>query len=247
MDTPDSLVYLARKTLQFVGENPGRGNVILIGHDECTRTMTLEDGTSTVLTLDGSYVAGYAAAQTAAFTDPGLTILGLDIASFNSINTYTEAEIGIIGAASITYAVSVGSGVFRWDESVTVDTTAPDLNEISAMTQKHWVTREVRQRMNDALIGVVPPSTTAGIVRIQSFLVETLDSIVSSAIIAPYGQELIPPTVRPISPSGDTQVFTEGSDKRLYHFRFFYNLRYPVKRLFGVYSVDTKFWDPRAA
>jgi hypothetical protein len=246
VDTPDSLVYLARKTLQFVGENPGRGNVILIGHDECTRTLTLEDGTATSLTLDGSYLAGYAAAQTASFSDPGLTILGLDIASFDDIRIYTEAEIGIIGAASITYAVDVGSGVFRWDESVTVDTTAPDLNEISAMTQKHWVTREVRQRMNDALIGVVPPSTTAGIVRIQSFLVETLDSIVSSAIIAPYGQEEVPPTIRPISPSGDTQVFTEGSDKRLYHFRFFYNLRYPIKRLFGVYSVDTKFWDSRA-
>ena len=247
VDTPDSMVYLARKTLQFVGENPGRGNVILIGHDEVTRTLTLEDGTSTSLTLDGSYLAGYAAAQTASFADPGLTILGLDISSFDDVKVYTEAEIGLIGAASITYAVSVGSGIFRWDESVTVDTTAPDLNEISAMTQKHWVTREVRQRMNDALIGVVPPSTTAGIMRIQSFLVETLDSIVSSAIVAPYGQEEIPPTIRPISPSGDTKVFTNGTDKRLYHFRFFYNLRYPIKRLFGVYSVDTKFWDPRNA
>jgi hypothetical protein len=226
-----------------VGENPGRGNVILIAHDEAKRTLLLEDGTATQVILDGSFVAGFAAAQTASFSDPGLTILGLDIPVFDEIHEYSEAEIGIIGAASVTYAVNVGSGIYRWDESVTVDQTAPDLNEISAMTQKHWVTREVRKRMNDALIGVVPPSTTAGIMRIQSFLVETLDSIVSSAIIAPYGQEEHPPTIRPISASGDTEVFDDPNDKRLYHFRFFYNLRYPIKRLFGVYSVDTKFWD----
>ena len=169
--------------------------------------------------------------------------MGLDITSFDSITDYSDSQIKLIGAASITYAINVGSGVYRWEESVTVDSTAPDLNEISAMTQKHWVTREVRRRMNDALIGVVPPSTTAGIVRIQSFLVETLDSIVSSGIIAPYGQELAIPTVRPISPSSDTQVFSDENDRRLYHFRYFYNLRYPIKRLFGVYSVDRKFWD----
>jgi len=245
-ETPDTLIYLARNTLQFSGNNPGRGNVILIGNTEATRTIVLDDGTSTVVTLDGSFIAAYAAARTASFQDPAETLLHKDTASFDTLAVYNEKEELMLGGASITYLSDVGGGLYRFQESVTVDTSAPDLNEISAMTQKQFVTKFVRTRLNDNLIALVPPSPSAAVVSIQGFLAETLASLVSAGLIAPFGSEENPPTSRTINPGKDTYVFVDQADRRLYHFGYFFNIRYPVKRLFGLFSVDGRFWDSRS-
>ena len=246
VDTPNTLIFLSRKTLQFSGDNPGRGNVILIGNTEATRSIVLDDGTTTVVTLDGSFIAVAAAARTASFQDPAETILKKDVASFDSMVTFNEKEETLLGAASITYLSDVGGGLFRFQESLTVDTASPDLNEISAITQKHFVTKFVRTRLNENLIALVPPSPSAGVVSIQGFLAETLASLASAGLIASYGSEDDPPTTRKINPSSDTYVYVDKNDRRLYHFGYFFNIRFPIKRLFGLFSVDGKFWDSRS-
>jgi len=244
-DTPDSLIYLAKKTLQFQGDNPGRGHVVLVANDSAERTVVLDDGTSTRVTLDGSFIAGFSAARNAAFRDPAQTLLRKDCTSFEDMNTFNEQEELILGGASILYLSDVGGGVFRYNESQTVDTSAPDLQEISAMNQKIYVTRKVARDMDDALISIVPPSPASGVAIVRAFLSDELAAIVSSGVIAPYGSETNPPTVRQINSSSDIYVFVDERDRRLYHFGYFYNIRYPIKRLFGLFSVDTRFWDNR--
>jgi hypothetical protein len=244
-NTPDSLVYLARKTLQFSGDNPGRGHVVLLGNTDCTRSLVMDDGTVTRVTLDGSFVAAYTAARNAEFRDPAQTLLRKDCASFEEMQTWGEKEELILGASSITYLSDVGSSIFRYGESVTVDTSAPDLQEISAMNQKIYVTRKVARDMDQALISIVPPSPAAGVAIVRAYLSDELATIVSSGVIAPYGSENNPPTIRQINASTDIYVFVDEADRRLYHFGYFFNLRYPIKRLFGLYSVDTRFWDNR--
>ena len=244
--TPGTLVYLARNTLQFSPQSQGKGNVILISNNQCTRTQALEDGTTTTLTLDGSFLAGHAAALTASFTDPADTILKRETAAFDTITLFSERETEILGGASTVYMNLKGAGLYEYGESITVDTTEVALNEISARTQEHHVLKTVRSEMADALIGFVPPSPAAGVLIIQGQLVLSLGGMASKGVIAPYGSEVNPPTIRPISPSTDVYVFVDELDQRLYHFGYFFNTRLPIKRLFGLYSVNTRFWDNRS-
>lgn len=245
-DTPDTLVYLAKKTLQFSGDNPGRGHVVLAANPRVTRTIVLDDNSIARVDLDGSFLAAYTAARNAAFIQPSDVLLRKDVASFEDMDVFNEAEQLILGSSSILYCNPVGAGGFRYEESMTVDTSAPDLSEISAMNQKMYVTKLVARDMDEALVSVVPPSPAAGVAMIQAFLCQELGSIASSGVIAPYGSEIRPnPTTRQVSPSSDLFVFIDELDPTLYHFGYFFNIRYPIKRLFGLYSVDTKFWDAR--
>jgi hypothetical protein len=247
VDTPDTLVFLARKTLQFSGLNPARGQVRLCANQRAVRTFLLEDGSSSQVTLDGSFLAGYTAAHNASFVDPSETLLAKDTGSFDEMDTFNEKEIQIIGGASIYWFDDVGAGIFRFGESHTVDTTSPETNEISAINQKDDVVRRVRRDMNDALIGIVPPSTTAGVTIITSTLVTILSNLVTRGIIAPYGQEENPPVIRKIDPNKDVVIFVDEQDRRLYNFQFFFNVKQPIKRLFGLFSLNSRFWDNRSS
>jgi len=247
--TPDTLIYLSTRTLQPSSgtiTSPSRGRCILTGNTWAKRTVTLDDGTSTQLDLDGSFIAGYGAARTAAFAAPYDSLLRKDCASFDDMETFNSKESILVGNASILYLDSVGSGLFRYNESVTVDQGAPDVHEISAMTQKDYVTRRIRSKLDLNLVGIVPPSPAAGVIQIQSYLVGELANIVSEGFVAPYGSEENPPTIRPISADEDTQVFVDERDRRRYHLKYWYNIIYPIKWILGLYSVDSRFWDNRS-
>lgn len=242
--TPGTIVYLARKTLQFGPNSQGKGNVILMANNTLTRTQQMEDGSTTTLALDGSFLAAHAAALTASFNDPASTILKQQVASFDSITLFTESETKILGAASTVYMNTLGSSIYEYGESRTVDTTEVALNEISARTQEHYVLKQIRTELNN-LIGFVPPSPAAGVLLIQSNLVLILGGMASSGIVAPYGSEQNPPTIRPINPNRDVYVFADPLDQRTYHFGYYFNTRLPIKNILGLYSVNTRFWDAR--
>ncbi|MFA5135484.1 MAG: hypothetical protein WC505_06900 [Patescibacteria group bacterium] len=245
--TANTLVYYARRTLQCSPSSPGKGNIILIGNNEATRTYALEDGSATTVTLDGSYIAAYTAALVASFLNPSDTIGRKSVSSFDTITTFNEKELVLLGQASITSLDSIGTGIYQYVESVTVDTTELALNEISARTQAHYVVKYVRQKMDETLTYLVPPSPLAGVAIITNQLVLCLSGLVASGVIAPYGSDTNPPTIRQINPDQDVYVFADEIEKTKYHFWYYFNARYPIKRLFGLYSVDTKFWQTQSA
>lgn len=246
VSTANTLVYLAKTTLQFYGNSPGRGRCILLANRWADREVIFDDGTVTTLRLDGSFVAGYAAAKCASFSTPIETLLRKDCGSFSDMDVWGEKETVILGDASILWMESVGSGVFRFGESHTVDTGAADVNEISAMTQKDYVTRRIRTRIDSNLIGLIVPSAAAGVIQVQSFLVGELGNLVSEGLIAPYGNEVNPPTIRNIDAGSDTFVIVDERDRRKYHIGYFFNIIYPIKWILGLYSVDGRWWDARS-
>lgn len=246
--TPGTLVFLATKTLQVYGENPAHGKRVLVGNVEATKTITLTDGTQVDVTLDGSFIAGAIAARNASFSDPGETLLRKNLFGFKSIRTFSEPqELQLIGAG-IIYVSNVGdatSPVFRIEESTTVDRSSDDNNEISvAINQKEFTTREIRQQMDNALVSIVPPSEQAGVAVIQTYLVQILTGLVARGIIGPYTDES--GNSRPLDPDADVNVFRSKDSRTSYNFRYWWNARYPIKRLFGLYSVDRKFFGDQA-
>lgn len=238
--TANTLVYLARNTLQVFGQNQSHGRRVLLGNTTATKSVVLPDGSQVTVDLDGSFVAVGAAALNASFSDPGETLLRKNIAGFDSIEAYNEVEELQLGAASILFLSDQGAGVFRFEESVTVDTSSINNREISAQNQEIFVTRDLRGRLDTATISFVPQSQQAGVSFIQSLLVVMLSEYVSRGIIAPYTDES--GASRPIDPANDVAVFRDETDKTQYNFGYFYNLRYPIKRVFGVYSVDRKLF-----
>jgi hypothetical protein len=243
-DSAGTVAFTAKRTLQVYGDNHAHGTRVLLANSRAVKTITLTDGTQTDVTLDGSFIQTAIAAKNASFTDPGSTILRQFISGFKSINVFTEPEEYQLQELSVLYVSNQGSSdapVFRIEESVTVDTSAPDNNEISvAINQKQFVTKQVRETMENALIAVVPPSEAAGVAIVRSFLVGKLVDMIGKGLIGPYTDDS--GNSRTIDPSVDVEVFRDRTDKTLYHFKYYWMGRYPIKRLFGMYSVDKRFF-----
>jgi hypothetical protein len=240
VDTPGSLSYLAKRTLQVYGNSPAHGSRIIVGSTTCSVDLRLDDGSDVEVSLDGSFVAGALACLCASFQDPGQTILRKFLAGFKTVQTYGDLEDPrnrLLGASDIIYITEQGTSVYRVEEDVTVDTFAEDFHLINNMTQKHFVTRVIRKATDSNLISIVVPSAEAGAGLIKGFVAGTLNTIVSRGIVGRYqdasGNE------RPLDPDKDVVVFRDTADPTLYHFFYAYWLRQTIKRLFGLYSVNT--------
>jgi len=247
-DTPDTLIFLAKRTLQVYGESPAHGAFICVGNTVCEKTILLTEGTQATVTLDGSFIAGACSALVSSYASPAESILRKDQPGFDRIGggtidvQYEEKELKLLGAAGVSTLQEMGASVYQWVESITVDTFAQDTQEISAMTQKQYVTRYIRRKMDVSITGMQAPSAQAGVAIVKGFLVELLRGLVSRGLVGPYtddsGQE------RDIDPQYDVEVFRDETDRTLFHYKYWTNLIYTIKRTFGLYSVDSRTFTP---
>lgn len=233
---PNSLVFLAKKTLAVFGNSPAHGTRIMTAHTRATRTIRLEDGSVTQVTLDGSFIAAAIASLISSFASPTETILQRQITSFDTIDTYTDQENAILGGAGLTFLRDEGNGIYRIREDITTDTYSADTQNINHMTQKQFVTRDIRRTMNNAVIASVFPSAGAGVALIQSVLVDRLRSLETRLLIGKYQDEA--GNVRAINPARDAIVFRDPTDPTLYHIAYNYFLATAAKRIFGLYTVN---------
>lgn len=238
-EQPNTLLYLSQRTLQVYGDSPSHGTRILAGSTTAKRNLRLEDGTTAEVTVDGSFLAGTLAAVVSSFTDPGETILRKQLPGWSFVETFGDLESPTnaqLGANNIVFFTDIGSGVYRIEEDVTVDTFAPDFNLINNMTQKQFVTRYVRTQTDTNLVAIVVPSAEAGVGLIKGFLVGTLTSLAGKVVGQYQNQD---GTERPLDPDSDVVVFRDALDPTKYHYLYAYYLKNTIKRLFGLYSVNT--------
>lgn len=239
-ETPDTIVYTARNTLQVFGNNPAHGTRIIVGSTQATREIRLDDGTTVTATLDGSFVAGAVASLVASFQAPSETILRRTLAGFATLETYGDIEDPrnlTLGAAQVLFFTDLGGSVFRIEEDVTVDTFADDFKNINAMTQKQFVVRNIRTQVDQSLVGIVVPSAQAGIGLVKGFVVGALSTLVTRGVVGRYQDDA--GNERAIDPDADVVVFRDDTDPTLYHFFFAFWLSTTIKRLFGLYSVNS--------
>jgi len=239
-NTANTLVYTAKNTLQVFGNSPAHGTRIMVGSTEATREIRLEDGSTVTVTMDGSFIAGALAALVASFQDPGETVLRKNLAGFKTMETYGDIEDPrnlVLGAAQIVFFTDRGASVFRIEEDETVDSFASDFKYINAMTQKQFVVKNIRTQVDNSLVGIVVPSAEAGVGLVRGFVVGAVATLVTRGVVGRYqdsaGNE------RPIDPDADVVVFRDDTDVTLYHFFFAYWLKTTIKRLFGLYSVNS--------
>ena len=231
-----SLVFLSRKTLAVYGQSPAHGTRVLVGATRATKTITLEDKSSTSVTLDGSFVAAALASVNSAFKDPKETVLFKQITSFDTIQVYTDPENQILGGNNIIFLADEGNGIYRLKEDITTDPFSPDTLNINQMVQKQFVTKDIRKTINDSLISMVFPSADTGVITLQSILTARLSALVSNNLIGRY-QDASGAT-REIDPSTDALVFRDQADPTLFHIGYNYFLATTAKRVFGLYTVN---------
>jgi hypothetical protein len=235
--TPDTLRFISDKTLRVFGQSPSHGTRILVAPTTATVNAVLQSGDTVTVTVDGSFVAGALASLTASFADPANTVLKKNLAGFQSVETYTEKQNVLLGDGAMDYFTDLGNGVIRIEEDTTVDTFAIDFYLISAMTQKQFVTKVVRREMENAVISLVVPSAEAGVGIIKATLSGILLGLLGRGIIGQYEDDS--GNVRKYDPSADIVVFRDTADPTLYHMFYAYFLRFPIKRVFGLFTVNS--------
>ena len=236
IDTDGSLVFLARRTLQTSLQSPAMGTRVLVAPTTCTMDLQLENGTVVSVTLDGSFVAGATSALVNSFTDPAATILRKNLSGFTSIQTYTDPENDILGQASITYLSNQGSGVFRFEEDITIHNVAEEFQLINATTQKQFVTKIVRRQMDQALISLVPPSATAAVSVIRSTLANILITLLGRGLIAQY--RTASGADRGFNAENDIDILLDEASDSTFYFGYTYQIKSVIKALYGVYQVN---------
>jgi len=210
----------------------------LVGPTRATKDIVLDSGITTTVTLDGSFVAGATSALINSFTDPAKSILRSNLAGFKTMQQYTEPENIQLGQASITWMSQQGTGVFRFEEDITVHQSAgEEFQLISATTQKQNVTKIVRREMEASLIGVVTPSTQASIALIRATLSRILLGLLGRGLMADYQDDN--GNVRDFDSGKDIIVVRDTASLSKFDFFYAYFIKTPIKRLFGLYSVNT--------
>lgn len=237
-----SLVFYSRRLLAVYGQSPAHGTRILVAPTRATRTITLEDKSSAEVTLDGSFVAAALAAKVASYTDPRATVLLDQLVSFDSIQTYTKEENAILGGNNIIYVKDEGPNAARIMEDVTTDPFSPDTLNLNQMTQKQFVTKDIRRTMTNAIISQVFPSPAAGIALIQDVLLNRLRTLVSRSLVGVYQDDQ--GGERSISGT-DVIVTRDLADPTLYYIGYNYFLATVAKRLFGLFTVNLPGGFPR--
>jgi len=230
-----SLAFYSRRLFAVYGQSPAHGTRILVGHTKATRTITLEDNSASTVTLDGSFIAAALASLVASFTDPKETVLLKQITSFDSVETYKREENLQLGGNNIIYFKDVGQGVMQIMEDITTDPFSPDTLNLNQMTQKQFVTKDIRRVMTGAIIGQVFPSAASGVALIQDVLMNRLKTLVTRSLIADY--QTATGSGRQIT-NADVQVARDNADPTLYYIGYNYFLATVAKRIYGLFTVS---------
>jgi hypothetical protein len=236
-EEPGTLAYTSAKVLQVSGANPAHGTFVSVANRMGKRTITQENGQSVQLTLDGSFVAAATACLNAKLMASNLNTLLVNqvLPGFDEIDTFDDVEIKLLGSSSNLYMTMPKGGMPKIVDAVTTDTTSNDMHEINVMMVKQYVTKRMIRDCDAALIGYVPRNVDDGIAYVRSTVRRVLVSLIGEGIIGDYTDDSGRP--REIQTS-DIDIWRSETDFTRYCFTYWFNGRYGIKRLTGLYSVD---------
>jgi hypothetical protein len=244
-DTPDTYVFRAAVTLQPSATSPARGRLYLVAPDSVTRTITNEDATETVLTLDSTAVACAIAARHTTFTSPatslaGKTIIGFDIPTFPLFTKGERKQLASNGVMVIT----ADEGSLEILDPLSTEAGGGNLAQFkyrSSISQKDNATRAVTRTVDRNLRGVVPDDLADFIFDIKIFISSALTSLISGGAIGPYRNNQTGAS-RDINLASDIQVEQASGDPTKFLFKYFFFLKYPALRFHGEFSTDNPFF-----
>ncbi len=245
-DTPDTFVYRASITLQPSGTSTGRGRQILIAPGNATRVVTMNDGVEIDTDVDGSYIASAVSALSTSLPNPSDSMVNKTIRGFKtddgSFATYLDGERHTLASKGILVVTLEGGNLKLKDPLTTEQGGVPQFEEPMASAQKDAVSNTINTLLDANIVGLVPDDLADFITDIKLWIMLGIEAEIENGAIGPYRDQNN--ITRNIDPKTDIQVFQSSTDQREYLFNYWFNLKYPAKRLFGQYSVDNPFFSP---
>lgn len=249
VDTADTLVFRAARTLQVAADSPARGRLMLVappGIEGIRKTLLLEDGSTTTVTLDAPYLACGIVGRLASFTSPADALVRSAIAGFDADDSvftpWVRAERAQLAQNGVT-VVTFDAGRFLLLDPISTERGGGGLIQFeqwSTSVQKDNIVRQVTAALDANVVGIVPVDVTDFIIDIKQIIASVLTGAVAEGAIGPFVDPI--GNRRAIDLNQDIVVEQSPNDPTQYNFNFFFNLRYPALRLFGQYSVDNPFF-----
>ena len=239
-----TFVYTAAQLLVAFADSPGRGRLVLVGPSYCQKTITTETGTELTMTLDSSFLACAVAARQNSFDSVADSLLRKTITGFDSIEEWSPEQVDYCAANGICVVSYVGGLNILLDPITTESGNAIEFQEISATCQKDLLTKRMREYLDANIIGIVPDDLDDFLWDIKAAIVVVLKSAISDGVISTFTDA--DGTTREVDTTKDIYVKRDLTDATKYCFKYWFNLRYPAKRLFGTYTVDTPFYEQKA-
>jgi hypothetical protein len=243
-DTPDTLIYRSKVTLQPGATSQGRGRQILVGPTEYDRILTLEDESEVTVELDGSYMAAAVAGYFTSLGNPSDAMVGDEITGFEIANfeTYLDGERHQLADSGVLVVTMKGGRALMLDPLTTEagGGKVVGFEEPQSTVADDVVVKTVNNTLDTNAKGVVPDDLADFISDIKTWIKHSLEAVIEAKYIAPYRNPNN--TVRPLNPKTDIQVLQSSTDQRTFTFKYWYNRKYPAKRFFGEYSTDNPFW-----
>lgn len=244
-DTPDTFVYRATRTLQPGNTSSGRGRQILVAPSNVSRTLVLEDATEVTVQLDGSYLATAVAARFCSLSGPSEALLNKTVTGFltdSTFQTYLQGQRYTLAGNGVTVVTNEAGNLTLIDPLTTEAGGAKvvQFEEISSSSQKDAVTRAVARALDENVKGVVPDDLADFITDIKTWISIAIKGSISNGDIGTYRNPN--GSTRDIDLLTDIEAYQDDNDPRSFVFRYWFNLKYVVKRFFGEYSVDNPFY-----
>jgi len=241
INTEDSLVYIAQASMKVYGnENPAHGTRILVAPTEATKKITLEGNVEQSIKLDGSFVAWGLACHRSRMK-PADSIMREVLTAFDSMQTYDDVDDIKLGQNQIVYFSKAAEGIYRVEEDFTTDKYGFEFSLEQITSQRFQVVRDLRDYMNESLIGYTPDTPAVGIETITSYLVTGLNQKIREGVISHYLDEN--GNKRPLDPTTDIFVKNIKENSTQYQFGYGFYTKKVMKVLFGSYVVDKNFVD----
>ena len=242
--TQYTFVYTASQLLVAFAGSPGRGRLVLVGPSYCQKTITTESGMELTMNLDSSFLACAIAAKQNSFDSVADSLLRKTITGFDSIEEWSPEQVDYCTASGVCVVSYVGGLHILLDPITTESGNSIEFQEISATCQRDLLTKRMREYLDANIIGLVPDDLDDFLWDIKGAIVLVLKSAVSDGVIGTFTDE--DGTTREVDTTKDIDVKRDLTDATKYLFKYWFNLRYPAKRLFGTYTVDTPFYEQKA-
>lgn len=245
IDTANTYVYRAARTLQVAADSPARGRLILVappGVEGISKTILKNDGTTETLDLDSTYLALAIASKMASFSSPATALARKTISGFDTADgdftPWVRAERAQMASNGVTVVTFDAGRLILLDPTSTERAGGAliSFEQISASTQKDNANRKITQALDAGVIGLVPVDLADFIVDIKLIISNAIEAEIGDGALAPYRDSS--GSARPIDLNRDIQVVNDPNDPTKFLARWFYNLRYPALRIFGEWSVD---------
>ncbi len=239
VDTPETIVYIAQAELTQSATSVGRGRFIICAPTKFNTTITQQDGSQPTVELDSNYRAVADAARSITLPNVSDSLLKRTLTGLVQEEAYESTERKYLTSNGVSVSTVAGAVITLFDP-VTNDISGNiEFQEISTSVQKDNISFNMVQAMDDNIVGVVPDDLADFIGSIKEVAGDVLLTAIEEGQIGKYKNA--DGTVRDIDYTLDIVAFISATDPTKYYFRYWYNLKYPAKRISGLFSVDSPF------